>query len=63
MDSLDRLNEIYSLAAPPLRPATPPSLEAIEGWLKQHRDAQDKHYRRHVLDAAVESVEEIRRMR
>jgi len=57
------LNEMYDLILGPVdRTPPPPSLEAIAGWVEQHRDMQDKHYKFHVLDAALENLEEIRRM-
>lgn len=34
------------------------SLEALLGWLKQHRDRETSNVRVHMLDAAVENVEE-----
>lgn len=43
-------------------PAPPPSLEAIEGWVRQHRDRHALSavtYAR--LDAALENIEEVRR--
>lgn len=80
MADLDRLNELYDLcvgrpvtAEDQLRAQLPegdmtlpppPSLEAIEGWLKRHRDLHERAavtYAR--LDAALENVEEARRKR
>lgn len=54
-DLLDGLGSDFPVPDPP------PSLEAIEGWLKQHREMQTSNVRVHILDAAVENVEEARR--
>lgn len=64
MDPLDRLNEIYDgICGKPGEPSPTPSLEAIQHWLEQHRERETRHYMRHTLDAAVENVDEARRLR
>lgn len=75
-DDLDRLNRFYDdicgktlssqtpTAEDQLRPPPPPSLEAIEGWMRRHRDRHalsSETYCR--LDSALENIEEVRRGR
>lgn len=74
MDSLERLNDFYSLIlGKPLIPAKgepqpvvfpkpepPPSLEAMLTWAKQHRDMQDTNLTFQIADVMVESIEELR---
>lgn len=60
MDSLERLNEIYDMASG-TSPSPPPSLEAMLGWMRQHRDMQTTNLRFQILDSAVENLEEAQR--
>jgi arginine/lysine/ornithine decarboxylase len=59
MDSLERLNEIFDMASG-TSPSPPPSLEALLGWMRQHRDMQTTNLRFQVADVAVEALEELR---
>lgn len=75
MDSLERLNNFYSLIlGKPLipeegepqpsifpKPEPPPSLEAMLTWAKQHREMQaTTNLTFQIADVIVESIEELR---
>jgi len=75
MDSLDRLNKFYDeilgkpliggnpvTAEEQLQPPPPPSLEALEGWVRRPSGStslSSETYCR--LDASLENIEEVRR--
>jgi hypothetical protein len=56
-----RMNDFYDelFGAVDVSPNLP-SLEALLGWMKQHRDMQTTNLRFQVADVAVEAIEELR---
>jgi hypothetical protein len=59
---LEKLNSLYDEICGKTLIPPPPSLEAIEGWVRRHRDRHalsSETYCR--LDASLENLEEVRR--